>query len=59
MKLYTYHSNFAGERVRIALNLKGLTYAKAEGKAGPHAAARPGNRRPRPPVQTLSGLYRV
>jgi len=26
MKLYTYHRNSAGERVRIALNLKGLTY---------------------------------
>ena len=58
MKLYTYHRNSAGERVRIALNLKGLTYAKAEGKAGPHAAARePASRAIR--LQTLSGLYWV
>lgn len=26
MKLYTYHRNSAGERVRIALNIKGLPY---------------------------------
>lgn len=27
LKLYTYHRNSAGERVRIALNLKGIDYA--------------------------------
>lgn len=38
MKLYTYHRNSAGERVRIALNLKAVAYDYVSAPALGHAA---------------------
>jgi maleylacetoacetate isomerase len=55
MKLYTFHRNSAGERVRIALNLKGLRYEYVSAPSLPPGELRHVNPQGLIPVLELDG----